>query len=409
MDDHKLDQFFRDRLSHSDTSPSGAEWEAMRTMLNKDNKRKPVFWWIVGSSIVFLSIAFVFTWNYSVEDYESIEPGHLEKQEIQEVKKESTEQYTSITETNGDLHTTEPHAQNSSRAVQSERKTRSASRATAQHASEFEIAELTTQSNDLLPVHDTVLMPSETQTKDNQTEWLRQVNISPSIPSLAIRIENSPVNISLPEREQPLLTTTRRLPFRYAWSGILMINPTPGQSPIQGMQLGFNIEKPINDHWYLGASPSFHMRVNEQGYSKLQSFTSFGFSAREETYGLQANSLQFLRTPIYLGRAFQRHHMEVGVAFDLLIGARGTLREVALVDQEVQVIESLNTGWIETGDMKHVSADLFLGYKYQVNPYLKTGLSVFINPGKLYPGLPDNRGQLNRKWYMGMQVIYYVK
>ncbi len=51
MDDHKLDQFFRDRLSHADQSPSGAEWEAMRAMLNEDKKRKPVFWWFVGSGI----------------------------------------------------------------------------------------------------------------------------------------------------------------------------------------------------------------------------------------------------------------------------------------------------------------------------------------------------------------------
>lgn len=409
MDDHKLDQFFRDRLSQADKSPSGAEWEAMRAMLNEDKKRKPVFWWFVGSGILILLIAFVFTWNHLTSDPQSLEPGQQEKQETKAVKKKYSDQYASDTPSSSEALAKDSDAKNSSSAIASERNTRKTLRSLSQPATELLNTELIPEYNPLLTVFDTVLMPLESRTNDDQTEWLRHIKISPSIPSLAMRIEDSPGNISLPKREQPLQTSARRLPLRYAWSGMLMINPSPGQSPIQGMQLGFNIEKPINNHWYLGASPSFHMRVNEQGYSKFQSFTSFGFSAREETYGLQANSLQFLRTPLYLGRSFERHNMEVGVAFDFLLGARGTLREVAVVDQEVQILQSLNTGWIETGDMKHVSAELFLGYKYQVNPYLKTGLSIFVNPGKLYPGLPDNRGQLYRKWYMGMQVIYYVK
>lgn len=406
MDDHKLDQFFRDRLSHSDRSPSGAEWEAMHAMLNEDKNRKPVFWWIAAGVTLILMLALLFTWNDSTPDVESIRKPRKHEPEIE--GKKATDQFASISETNSDALAKEPDSQNSSSIVVSERNSRNASRSISRHASKFRITELRPEK-DIAPNEDAVSEPSAIQAKDNQSEWVRQVNVFPSLPSLAMQMQESTVDIALPKREQPLITTARRLPLRYAWSGMLMINPTPDQAPIQGMQLGFNIEKHINDHWYLGASPSFHMRVNEQGYSKFQSFTSFGFSAREETYGLQANSLQFLRTPIYLGRSFGRHHMEAGVAFDLLLGARGTLREVAVVDQEVQVLQSLNTGWIETGDMKHVSAELFLGYKYQLNPYLKTGLSVFMNPGKLYPGLPDNNGQLYRKWYMGMQVIYYVK
>ncbi len=410
MDDHKLDQFFRDRLLHSDKSPSGAEWEAMRAMLHEDKRRKPVFWWIAGSSIVFILVALVFTWHHSDVDDESIEPGQSEKQKTEKVEKKSTDSYTlegekTIHEKNAEFST-----QNSSNSIEEKTSKAVAIVPNTDQVHDVPVTLVADQNRDVVKVIDTDSLQPASQDHADQPAWMRQAEQTECIPSLAMYIVDEPGRLlPLPYREEKLFTTPKKLPLRYAWSGMLMINPTPEQSPLQGMQLGFNVEKPINDHWYVGASPSFHMRVNEQGFSKFESFTSFGFSAREETYGLQANSLQFLRTPIYLGRSFQRHHMELGLAIDLLLGARGTLREVAVVDQEVQIVESLNSGWIETGDMKNVSAELFLGYKYQVNPYLKTGVSVFINPGKLYPGLPDNRGQLYRKWYMGMQVIYYVK
>ena len=231
-----------------------------------------------------------------------------------------------------------------------------------------------------------------------------------SIATLTIPVEYAELPaIDLPEKKFALTFRNKRRPLRYAWSATLLINPALSNSPVQGLQLGFNVEKPLGTKWYLGASPSFHMRVNERGYSKFGSHTSFGFAAREETYGLQANSLQFLRTPIYIARSYGKHHLDLGVAIDLLLGARGVLREVTIQDKDVEVVESLESGWISTADMQSLTTELFVGYKFQVQPNLKTGITFFYNPGRLYPGLPNSQGQIFHKWYMGLQAIYYVK
>jgi hypothetical protein len=198
---------------------------------------------------------------------------------------------------------------------------------------------------------------------------------------------------------------------RYAWSGTLLLNPanTSG-STVQGLLLGFTYERYLRPHWFLGTKPSLQLQTNQNGFSKFEQVTSYSFSAINTTYGLQADNLQFFSAPIYLAAETGRHTLELGVSLDLLLGARGKLQQISVEDQSVSTIENLGSGWIEIADMRKLSTNLFLGYKTSINPRLKTGITFFYNPAKLYPGLPNNLPQVtNTKWYLGWQANYYVK
>jgi hypothetical protein len=152
------------------------------------------------------------------------------------------------------------------------------------------------------------------------------------------------------------------------------------------------------------------MRGNEGGFSKFEQITSFGFSSVNTTYALKANTLQFVSVPVYIASEMGRHQFEVGFSADLLLGARGPLQEVSVEDQVVSNIQNNNSGWIDTRDMKRISTNLFIGYKNAINQRLKTGISFFYNPIKIYPGLPNNQSQvINARWYLGWQATYYLK
>ncbi|NND32671.1 MAG: hypothetical protein HKN76_08780 [Saprospiraceae bacterium] len=198
---------------------------------------------------------------------------------------------------------------------------------------------------------------------------------------------------------------------RYAWSGTLMLNPANTQGlTVQGLLVGFTYERYIRPNWFVGVRPSLQLQTNQNSFSKFEQVTTYSFSAVNTTYGLQADNLQFFSAPIYLALESGNHTLELGASLDLLLAARGKLQQVSIEDQAIATVENLGSGWIETGDMQRLSTNLFLGYKNAVSQRLKTGITFFYNPAKIYPGLPNNQPQINNaRWYIGWQANYYIK
>lgn len=214
-----------------------------------------------------------------------------------------------------------------------------------------------------------------------------------------------------PGETLPLFREEKIARRRIGWSGTLLINPAHSNSvPVQGLTLGFVYEQYLKPNWFVGARPSLQLRTGEGGFSKFEQITTFGFSASNTTYGLKANNLQFVSVPVYLAGEFGRHIFEAGFSIDLLLGARGQLQALNIDDQVVSGLVNLNSGWIETDEMRQLSSNVFLGYRNTINNRLTTGLNFFYNPSKIYPGLPNQKNQVtNSKWYLGWQAIYYLK
>jgi hypothetical protein len=199
--------------------------------------------------------------------------------------------------------------------------------------------------------------------------------------------------------------------WNFGWTGTLIVNPgVEGKNELQGLQLGFVVEYPLNRHWTIGSRPHFHLTVNESGFSKFDEQVSFGFGSETTMYGLRAKSLQFASLPVYIGWNSARHRFEIGGGVNYLLAARGQLQEIDLNSSQIRPLLELESGWIETRDMKAVSANLFLGYKVRIYDKLFTGFSVFYNPNQIYPGFPNDLPQnYQRKWHFGLQTNYYFK
>lgn len=214
-----------------------------------------------------------------------------------------------------------------------------------------------------------------------------------------------------PEDEVPIFREQPIKRRRMGWSGTLLINPAYSHpSPVHGLTLGFVYEQYLKRNWLIGMRPSVHLRNNEGGFTKFEQVTTFGFSAHSKTFGLKADNLQFVSAPLYLAVEFGKHTFETGISIDLLLGARGQLQEVAIEDLAITHLRSLDSGWINTDDMKRFSANFFLGYQNAINSRMKTGVTLFYNPANLYPGLPNEKNQTTfARWYLGWQVVYYVK
>lgn len=198
---------------------------------------------------------------------------------------------------------------------------------------------------------------------------------------------------------------------RLAWAGSILIDPAASSvSPVRGLVFGLTYEQFIKRGLFVGLRPSLQLRSGDGGFSKFQQITTYGFGAENSTYALKANNLQFLTLPVYLGFEKKRHSLESGISLDILLAARGQLQQVAVEDQSVINLQSLNSGWINTDHMQRLSSNLFLGYKYLITSKIKTGVTLYYNPFKIYPGLPNSQSQrINSKWFFGWQATYYIK
>ncbi len=239
-----------------------------------------------------------------------------------------------------------------------------------------------------------------------------QHSIQPSIlPTYDFYLADNQTKISVkPSRLKTIVDRKVHRPQKYAWTATLLLNPASNLGePVHGLQLGFMTERFLSRNLFLGFRPSLQVTLNEHGFSKFQVQTSYSFSAISETYGLRATSLQFIRLPLYVGLEFHKHSLEMGAGANLLLSARGQLQQVEFEDNDLALVNSFSSGWIDTGQMQRFSYNVFFGYKYAISPVLKTGITIFHNPENIYPTFGDHQFQNLRKWFMGIQFNYYIK
>lgn len=197
---------------------------------------------------------------------------------------------------------------------------------------------------------------------------------------------------------------------RFGWSGTVLLNPSEAGVLSTGLILGFTYEKYLSKAFFVGLRPSVQTRSEKDGFSKIGDVTTFSFEARNTTYGLKTENLQFVSLPLYLGFEQGKHTAEGGVSFDFLLTARGALQKIDIEGHQINTIQTVNAGWIKTDDMQRFSSNVFAGYKFAFSPNLKTGFNIFFNPGKIFPTLPSSNLQsIHNKWIIGWQATYYLR
>lgn len=413
MRNSELDKLFRDKLPQV-TPPvfNNGHWEQARYLLKKEKDKKRRLIWIWGAIILFIP---TLTGLYLLELRPS-GPGQPPAPD-----KIPAEVKHTVDLANG----LNPENPQESLLSMDERKVSNRPMAMASEAPVNNSLETKFVMKE--PSVDRSLSKETTLGEGGLLDSSRNIAVSDPVIGeiLSSKIRSKPLS-RLSQKEfvlsyQPVLRPGRsgylledhqlRIPSRVAWSGSILLDPAfSSNSPARGFIVGITYEKYFNRHWLIGTRPSLQLRKGEGGFSKFEQFTTYGFSATNTIYGLKANNLQFLSLPVYFAGEFGKHTMEAGASLELLLGARGQLHQVSLENQTVFNIRNLNSGWINTDHMQKFSTNIFIGYKNLITKRLKTGITLFYNPVKIYPGLPNNQSQqINSKWYLGWQALYYIR
>lgn len=413
MQKNELDRFFRDKLVHGESPVfNPAHWEDVKKQLTNEKKDRKAFYWILASGIlvILILISYLYLSNQKVtpKEFPTSTPG--ENQKFDRVQLDDTKNNSAL-----DKHVDDSKASANKHNTENIldidenpelRKNSYLDKNKIIKSSELTFVENKVKKQPLLSLNEL----TELDLVDSELAGDKEVQLFSVVP-----IRNFSLNYQWtirPEKEFVLMDEDKRYRrTRIAWSGSLLIDPAfSSETPVRGMIVGITYEKYLRENWFLGAKPSLQLRSGEEGFSKFEQVTTYGFSSSSTTYGLKANNLQFLSIPLYLGAEFKRHTYEAGISLDFLLAARGQLQQVSVENQSVINLQSFNSGWINTDHMQKVSTNLFFGYKNSITNQLKTGLTIFFNPIKIYPGLPNQLNQsINSKWYLGWQATYYIK
>ena len=449
MNQDKLDQFFRDKLANSKpVMPSEADWASAKAMLNLEKEDdRPLLWWLLFLGLINLILVF------SIDSIENVQS----KSNLQPIEKQEMASESPIIIDEG-LNDNFADKEELSKSTEGERAALEEAKVTSEKLPQLkkteennvvgsEAAKLVTISSSIENKSPLVRLDSEQDISEDGivltsplpetvTEHDREVHeekhelidptkvindhprmdarfVTEDLVMLDTRTADLAHFYGL-EKPQPkgmgsLFDRPKFRQTKYGWSGTLLLNPgSQAGDPVQGIRFGFLAEHYLAKNWLVGTRPSMQITFNETGFSKFEVQTTFSFSAVNETYGLQASSLQFISLPIYLAWTSKKHTIEMGGGVDWLVSARGQVQQVSIENDGVETLNALANGWIDTDQMEQFSSRLFLGYKFAINYRLKAGMTLFYNPTDIYPGFEGRQFQHGRKWYMGMQANYYL-
>ena len=451
MSQDKLDQFFRDKFSSTDpVLPSEGDWASAKALLDLEKKDddRPLLWWLLLLSIVNLILVFVIDVperSSNIPKTENVEQKPMANESFTSTAVEEGEDVPNSNITSGQASVTKGEISDAAAVAENTDRIESGTESdlvvknlssTRADAKDEKIQPTPTKatSRDQTNVDDVAISKpldgqvgvlddnaqKQTEPEGNETRELveneQRANRENLLESLAILDTRSSIlahrydlRRPQPNGSQPLMDRPKFRQTKLGWSGTLLLNPGSQTSdPVQGVRFGFLAEYYFAKNWLVGSRPSIQVNLNETGFSKFEVQTSFSFSAVNETYGLQASSLQFISLPIYLAWTAEKHTIELGGGVDWLIAARGQVQQVQIENKNVETLSALGNGWIDTDQMAQFSSKLFFGYKFAISYRLKAGMTLFYNPTNLYPGFDGRQFQHNRKWYMGIQANYYL-
>ncbi len=453
MSRHHLDRLFRAKLNRIDEAPDPAMWIQAKALIDADAKKKKRDRWLF-----FLFLGILGTIHvglvYTISSEQPAERQSSNKTEVPLARSERApdieslerveEHESSAKKDLQDLATDPTGRTANSNHIYSDEATKAKEPSASSVDPSREIAKADSDRTSIprdsqlqpdsstedgkasktgLAESDSSSEPSNDRAHKDQSDPLeeaegsRQLHLDLAAEPIDIRPANElHWTYSLEQQEKPfaresLFEDTRYRETRIGWTGTLLLNPaTQAASPVQGFTLGFTGEYHLSKDWYLGARPSVQLRLNQDGFSKFETLTTFAFEAVSTTYGLKATSLQMISLPVYLGWRKGIHMVDIGGSADLVLAARGRLQQVDVNGQEVTPVENFGSGWIETDAMQGLTLNISGGYKVQLNDRFYSGISFYYFPGPLYPGLPNNLNQkLTSKWHLGLQATYYLK
>ncbi len=123
-----------------------------------------------------------------------------------------------------------------------------------------------------------------------------------------------------------------------------------------------------------------------------QTIYRFGFEKSETVF--KASSLHYLEVPIYVQLKHKAHLLDLGYAYNYLLGTKGTITERSSSTLNPEPVDgNSSTDWFESTIFNQNFSTAFIGYRFQFGRKFQVGIRAHYN---LSPIMSED-GELDRK------------
>lgn len=444
--ENNLDRHFKQVVDQKNFDFDPAYWEGAKALISSNHKkrRRIIFWWFFSSMAV-LSTAIFLLWS-AADEKNSNAVKELSSAYVQ--SSDDPHKVESVTAQN----TSSPDHHNNSSApsqiLSRPPATSTSAKAIPSYSSNPPIPTKNAQSgnNSRHPLQTAVFVEQNksvvTSTLDKETNEYDADLINPASAEFAIKTINDDHQIKkvvrysavaiisrssnihsglhgasvLPaEKIQQLLQHKADLPVALNASGItaalhleVLTAPWDEQRYFAGFRAGLMAGYPLKKDWIINTGILYHQLHQFNLNTRLKEQIIYDFGSQSQYFVMSGQTAHFIQMPLVLGRSFKRHEIHGGYQLDYLLGLQGKVQEVTLMPSAArsrkvqQVLQEVQNGWLDMTPLRPLHHQVSVGYKYDLNAGLSSGINVYYRvtnflktppeldyrePGKLHAGI----------------------
>ncbi len=412
-----MDDFFKSRLHNRNLEFDANDWLAMESLLDKnDRKRRRIlpFFWLVISVALTAFLGFVL--------FNGNETGDKQP----EIKGEIvTKPYEGIADSKAKDHSIgqlaeEDYSTKKDIAIIAKNVTTNRIK-----LSDKTYGQLSTLENEHLvevkkidAVEDAILLSDDSKTIEEQKAYTSDLQESSklikisSIPTQSFRIHKNAEQKLTMAVSAPSMMEKYVEPHLSLGIGGGVIGATSGYS---GFEAGLVADYHFDRTWAIQTGFLYSQRNLGSIYSKIREDISYNFGQVSTIYGMNAQSLAYGSLPLLAYYKNEKNHFGGGVTIDFLLGVKGEIQEVTLMESiernKIKDVKSIiQTGWIDMTAFQKTNARLQLNYRREILPsiFLGSNLSYQLSPILATSPLELNTQKTN-KLFIGLNMQLFLK
>ncbi|HOY14090.1 MAG TPA: hypothetical protein PLY70_13165 [Saprospiraceae bacterium] len=415
-----IDDFFKSKLHNRNAEFDASDWLAMESLLDQNDRKRrrifPFFWLVIGVAIsAFLGFV-LFNGNENVPKKPKVASGFAV---------ESTESKSNHPAQNVDLKQnsqafTNPINKGEEQKVNTKKETNDPTtlKQSIQQSSikdenakndqidaSSSIVETVQRMDQLASEQTENIVEVQTQ-NENRIIFLEQMPIySPYINSQKENLEIMPISV-------PSMMEKYVEPHLSLGIGGGVLGSTSG---FAGFEAGIVADYHFDRTWAIQTGFLFSQRNLGSIYSKIREDISYNFGQVSTIYGMNAQTLAYGSLPILAYFKNEKNHFGGGITVDFLMGVKGEIQEVTLMESiersKIKDVKSIiQTGWIDMTAFQKTNARLQVNYRREILPSIFIGSNLSYQMSPVLATSPQElNAQKTNKLFIGLNMQLFLK
>lgn len=205
-----------------------------------------------------------------------------------------------------------------------------------------------------------------------------------------------------------LLQNGRRIKAALHLEGL--IAPWDGDRYFAGLRVGVPVKYAFNHRMGFNTGVFYHQLHRMNLNTRLKEQITYDFGSQSQYFVMSGHTAHTLQLPLEISYYFGRHEIYTGYLAEYLLGLQGNILEVTLMpsaarSRKVQeILHEVQNGWLDMTPLHQIQHELILGYNYNLNSGLESGMNIYYRLNNLLRSPPDleyrEPGRLHAGFYL---------